>query len=73
MKPAASGKRVAVIGASSLLGKELLNVLEERKFPVSRLVTFEDDEDEQALPIVDLTERSQTIVAEEDLQEEILL
>jgi aspartate-semialdehyde dehydrogenase len=69
MKPTARGYRVAVIGASSLLGKELLNVLEERKFPVSRLVTFEDDEDEQALPIVDLTERSQTIVAEEDLQE----
>ena len=69
MKPTARGYRVAVIGASSLLGKELLNVLEERKFPVSRLVTFEDDEDEQALPIVDLTERLQTIVADEDVHE----
>jgi aspartate-semialdehyde dehydrogenase len=72
MKPTARGYRVAVIGASSLLGKELLNVLEERKFPVSRLVTFEDDEDEQALPIVDLTERSQTIVADEDVHEKEL-
>jgi aspartate-semialdehyde dehydrogenase len=72
MKPTARGYRVAVIGASSLLGKELLNVLEDRKFPVSRLVTFEDDEDEQALPIVDLTERSQTIVADEDVQEKEL-
>jgi aspartate-semialdehyde dehydrogenase len=69
MKPAARGYRVAVIGASSLLGKELLNILEERKFPISRLVTFEDDEDEQALPIVDLTERSQAIVADKDVQE----
>lgn len=72
MKPAASGKRVAVIGASSLLGKELINVLEERKFPVSRLVTFEDEEDEQALPIVDLTEHSQVIVTDEDVHEEEL-
>ena len=70
MKPAVRGKRVAVIGASSLLGKELLNVLEERKFPVSRLVTFEDDEDEQALPIVDLTEHSQVIVADEDVRQQ---
>jgi aspartate-semialdehyde dehydrogenase len=69
MKPTARGYRVAVIGASSLLGKELLNVLEERKFPVSRLLTFEDDEDELALPIVDLTEQSQAIVTEEDVQE----
>jgi aspartate-semialdehyde dehydrogenase len=69
MKPAARGQRVAVIGASSLLGKELISVLEERKFPVSRLVTFEDEEDEQALPIVDLTEHSQVIVADEDVHE----
>jgi aspartate-semialdehyde dehydrogenase len=69
MRPTASGYRVAVTGASSLLGKELLNVLEERKFPVSRLITFEDDEDEQALPIVDLTERFQAIVADEDVHE----
>ena len=69
MKPTAGGYRVAVIGASSLLGKELLNVLQERKFPVSRLVTFEDDEDEQGLPIVDLTERFQAIVADEDVHE----
>jgi len=72
MKPTARGFRVAVIGASSLLGKELLNVLEERKFPVSRLVTFEDDEDELALPIVDLTERLQATVADEDVHDKEL-
>jgi aspartate-semialdehyde dehydrogenase len=69
MKPTARGYRVAVIGASSLLGRELINVLEERKFPVSRLVTFEDDEEEHALPIVDLTERLQAMVADEDVDE----
>jgi len=69
MKPLAGGYRVAVVGASSLLGKELLTVLDERKFPVSRLVTFEDDEDELALPIVDLTETSHAMVADEDVRE----
>lgn len=69
MKTTARGYRVAVIGASSLLGRELINVLEERKFPVSRLVTFEDEEEEQALPIVDLTERLHAIVADEDVDE----
>jgi aspartate-semialdehyde dehydrogenase len=72
MKPTAQGYRVAVIGASSLLGKELLNILEERHFPVSRLVTFDDEDDEQALPIVDLTEHSQAIVADENVREEEL-
>ena len=72
MKPTAQGYRVAVIGASSLLGKELLNILEERHFPVSRLLTFDDEDDEQALPIVDLTEHSQAIVADENVREEEL-
>lgn len=69
MKPAAQGYRVAVVGASSLLGKELLAVLEERSFPVSRLVTFEADDEEPGLPIVDLRENSQTIVVDEDVDE----
>jgi len=54
MKPGQEGYRVAVVGASSLLGKELLGVLEERQFPVSRLVTFDSEEDEPELPIIDL-------------------
>lgn len=69
MRPTAGGYRVAVVGSSSLLGKEVLTVLDERKFPVSRLVTFEEEEDELALPIVDLTESSQTMVADEDVRE----
>jgi len=56
MKTSAQGYRVAVVGASSLLGKELLNVLQERHFPFSSLVTFSDEEDEPELPILDLRE-----------------
>ena len=54
MKPVKEGYRVAVVGASSLLGKELVAILEQGKFPVSRLLTFESDEDEPELPIIDL-------------------
>lgn len=53
----ATGYRVAVVGASSLLGKELLNVLRERRFPVSRLFEIEAGgaaNREPDIPIVDL-------------------
>ena len=69
MKPGQEGYRVAVVGASSLLGKELLGVLEERQFPVSRLVTFDSEEDEPELPIIDLRAASQTAVADADINE----
>jgi len=52
-----AGYRVAVVGASSLLGKELLNVLRERRFPMSRLVEIEArvrGDQEPQIPIVDL-------------------
>lgn len=52
-----SGYKVAVIGASSLLGKELLEVLEQRVFPVSNLITVTGEEGEPDLPILDLTGR----------------
>jgi len=57
MKLSTPGYRVAVSGASSLLGKELLTVLEERKFPVSQLMTPGRDatsEEDLDLPILDL-------------------
>ena len=54
MKRDTQGYRVAVVGASSLLGKELLTVLEERGFPVARLITLESGEEDPELPIVDL-------------------
>ena len=65
MKTSQQGFRVAVVGASSLLGKELLNVLAEHHFPCSRLLTFSDDEDEPELPILDLRGGPETSPADE--------
>lgn len=62
MKPGKEGYRIAVLGASSLLGKELVAVLEQGKFPVSRVLTFEADEDEPELPIIDLNHASASTV-----------
>jgi len=69
MKPGKEGYRVAVVGASSLLGKELVAVLGEGKFPVSRLVTFSTDEDAPELPIIDLSAASKTSVQDGDVNE----
>ena len=69
MKPVAGGYRVAVVGASSLLGKELVAVLEQGKFPLSRLLTFESDEDEPELPIIDLNAASSGVVDDGQIEE----
>jgi len=69
MKTLKEGYRVAVVGASSLLGKELLTVLEEQAFPISRLVTFEADEEEPDLPIVDLRGESHAAIEEREVSE----
>ncbi len=72
MKFASRGFRVAVFGASSLLGKELVGVLEDRKFSISRLVSFEDHEEEPDLPIVDLRESLQAAATDQDVREQDL-
>jgi aspartate-semialdehyde dehydrogenase len=59
--------RVGIAGASSLLGQELLRVLKEREFPLSRLLTFESDEEEPDLPVVDLSGHLETTAAGEDV------
>ncbi len=69
MKPPKEGYRVAVVGASSLLGKELVAILEQGKFPVSRLLTFEADEAEPELPIIDLNAASSGIVEDHQIDE----
>jgi aspartate-semialdehyde dehydrogenase len=56
MNPAPPGYRVGLAGASSLLGQEILRVLKERDFPVSGLVTFEAEQEEPDLPVVDLSD-----------------
>jgi len=72
MKPATQGYRVAVLGADSLLGKEILTVLEERRFPVARLVTLESPEAEPDLPIVDLRGDSEAAIEARDITEQEL-
>lgn len=67
MKSPARGSSVGVVGASSLLGKELLAVLKERNFPVARLVTAEDDEVEPDVPVLDLREGFEPSSADESL------
>jgi aspartate-semialdehyde dehydrogenase len=63
-----TGYDVTVIGASSLLGKELVAVIEERKFPLSELTTVSGELGEPDLPIVDLGRRRRAGV---DYQDEI--
>jgi aspartate-semialdehyde dehydrogenase len=63
------GYRVAVVGASSLVGKELLAVLKERNFPVARLITAEPEEGEMELPVMDLRAGFQPVMADETLSE----
>ena len=67
MKVTKGGYRIAVVGASSLLGKELLNVLEEHHFPFSRLLTFSDDQDDLELPILDLSDVPKLPASEEQV------
>ncbi|MFB3921204.1 MAG: Asd/ArgC dimerization domain-containing protein [Terriglobia bacterium] len=55
MKAPSLGFQVGIAGASSLLGQELVRVLDERAFPVSRLLTFEAEEEEPDLPVLDLS------------------
>src|SRR6185369_8024744 len=48
--PSMTGKkefpyRVAIVGASSLKGKEVKSVLLDRKFPIEKLTLLESDED----------------------------
>ena len=50
------GYRVGLAGASSLLGQEILRVLKERGLAISRLSTFEAEEEEPDLPVLDLSE-----------------
>ena len=56
MSPSPTGYRVGLAGASSLLGQEILRVLKERGLAISRLATFEAEEEEPDLPVLDLSE-----------------
>ena len=44
-QPNATKLKVAIVGASTLKGREVKTVLNERKFPVSKMVLMDSDED----------------------------
>ena len=67
MKPTSPGFRVAVVGASSLLGQELISILGERRFPVSYLAKFETEAEEPELPVIDLQQGLGTSESSSDL------
>jgi aspartate-semialdehyde dehydrogenase len=69
MKAPGPGLSVGVVGASSLLGKELLAVLKERAFPVARMVTAENDVAEPDIPVVDLRQGFDPAILQEDVAE----
>ncbi len=59
------GCRVVVIGGSSLLGKELVAVLEERRFPIASLKLVEDESSQPELPVLDLGQGAPAAIAPE--------
>jgi aspartate-semialdehyde dehydrogenase len=63
------GYQVAVVGASSLLGKELITVLRERKFPISQLVRIDTETEEPEIPILDLEGGTGDISPQEDMNQ----
>ncbi|HLW79394.1 MAG TPA: Asd/ArgC dimerization domain-containing protein [Terriglobia bacterium] len=69
MKLTTPGYRVAVVGASSLLGRELLAVLEERKFPVAQLVSLAAAAPEPDVPVLDLARLEPDAESGDDLTE----
>jgi aspartate-semialdehyde dehydrogenase len=57
MIPGETGYSVAIVGASSLLGRELRALIRERRFPIARLIELEagdPGEAEPELPVLDI-------------------
>ncbi len=48
------GSRIGLVGAASLLGRELTKVLNERNFPVLSSVAIEPDKIEPEIPVLDV-------------------
>ena len=69
MNPSGSGCRVAILGASSLLGKELEKLLRERQFPIDHLVGVEG-ESESGIPVLDIDAPSHDSVTQADIGKE---
>jgi aspartate-semialdehyde dehydrogenase len=69
MKSASRDYRVAMLGAESLLGREILTVLKERNFPVSQVVRLNAEGSQPEIPIVDFEEEPLPLVEGEGFTE----
>lgn len=65
MRSASRDSRVAMVGASSLLGKEILNVLKERGFPASQVSELSAEGGAPEIPILDVDEEPLPLVQDE--------
>ncbi|HEX5482419.1 MAG TPA: Asd/ArgC dimerization domain-containing protein, partial [Terriglobia bacterium] len=70
MRSASRDSRVAMVGASSLLGKEILNVLKERGFPASQVSELSAEGGAPEIPILDVEEKPLPLVKGESLEED---
>jgi aspartate-semialdehyde dehydrogenase len=66
MNPAGQTHTLAVVGASTLLGQEILAVLKARAFPIARIFTAGGEETAPDLPVLDLGESYGPDVVEEE-------
>ncbi len=69
MKSASRDYRVAMFGAESLLGREILTVLKEKNFPVSQVIRLNAEGSQPEIPIVDFEEEPLPLVESENLVE----
>lgn len=58
--------RVAMTGANTLLGRELLSVLKERTFPLSHVTTLDEDFSEDDAPILDLSSEPVPVIGKSE-------
>jgi aspartate-semialdehyde dehydrogenase len=69
MKGGGQTHTLAVVGASTLLGKEILAVLKARAFPVARILTTGGEEAAPDLPVLDLGASYEADIVEEGAED----
>jgi aspartate-semialdehyde dehydrogenase len=66
MKSASRDYRVAMLGAESLLGREILTVLKEKNFPASQVIKLNAQGSQPEIPIVDFEDEPLPLMESED-------
>jgi aspartate-semialdehyde dehydrogenase len=69
MKAPAMGYQVAVVGSSSLLGRELLALLKERNFPVPKLIKHDGKQDNSEISTLESEEASFDAASDDSLSD----